>query len=278
MTKLKTRFNVVLLSLMCSLVFAGMLPPGTADALYEGRLSENQGYFRNVNVSRTMNDSVLPANNRCDYTYEGGVGDNAIQSDPNSRRHALPRDLAAGNAGNDKVRYRNYLRQQYNANRCSRGWVRHGVAFIVHTMLGHPPGSPDTLNSADWAEFDTKIINNNDIRMRYRSASSPRINSHSYGYGLFSAPTAAQRDIAFYTDSTPPTDQTFLFTGTNSNYRYEIKLRCANPSGVINTDLSTWSIAQDSAYIQRINSARNPIGGRLGTVVNDAEPGDQVGS
>lgn len=214
--------------------FGLAMQPITAGAAYMGRLGNDQGFFdTNYWPSLVYGDSVMPSSERCDYTTDAGTGWNERprgQDSEYSAKNALPySDVST------KQKYGAYLQARYNSNRCG-GWDRLGVTFVVRTMLGHQPGTPRTLSSADWNEFYEKIINNDLVEMEFVEETQSRYNTHSTGFHAY----GTQEDMLFYTipsGQAVPVDQSLLFEGPNG-YRYEIKLRCANPTGDMRTNVT----------------------------------------
>lgn len=200
-------------------LMAALTMPGSVQA-YPGLANDRGYFFGGAGVGFASHQSVLPWQDAgCTFAGLGGITwNNLIAGNYDSNYMALPL-----NATNSKPEFRNFLWNEYNSARCGT-WTRVGVAFIVHTMLGHTPGRGSTLSAADWTEFDNKIINDPAIGMVFDPAVNPAQNSYTYVSG-------GQRDAFFYTGS--GTEPMYYFTGPGGYY-YGIKLRCANPAGDIN--------------------------------------------
>ena len=213
--------KVAVLSTLLALVFQ---PVASA---YPG-LADNTGYFyASPGVPFAQHDSVLPWTAGCSFAGLGGTTwDNTIAGNYSSPFMAMPLNQSGGSSGN-KTQFRDFLVNQYNLNRCNN-WSRMGVAFIVHTMLGHSPNRVALLGQNDWDEFNARIINNPTITMSYTQSANPVQNS--YGHGFVSGVGGSQ-DMFFYSQAGASGEPMYSFSG--GGYSYSIKLRCANPAGSI---------------------------------------------
>lgn len=220
--KKSTILNVGILAAVLAL----LIQP--AAQAYPG-LNDNTGYFTGSagTTDSSQHDSILPwTASSCSFAgLSGSYWGSVIAGDYNSQYMALPLNQSGGTGGN-KAQFRDFLVNQYNANRCD-GWTRTGVAFIVHTMLGHSPGRSATLSQADWDEFNSRIVNDSAIVMSYNPSANPVQNSYSRGFL-----SGGSKDAYFYQQAGGSAEPMYQFTSADG-YRYNIKLRCANPAGEI---------------------------------------------
>lgn len=192
-----------------------------------GYTFNNRGYFNSANIGPGLHASVLPWMAGCSFAGFGGTAWTSwIAGNYSSNYMALPLNQSGGSGGN-KTQFRDFLVNRYNNNGCS-GWERMGVVFIVRTMLNDPVGSPMSLAASDWDRFNNLITNNPLITMSYDSTGiTSSNNSGAGGY----AGLGGARDDYFYSGSGAYTEPEYTFSGPG--YTYRLKLRCANPTGVI---------------------------------------------
>lgn len=200
---------------------------------YNG-ISDNVGFFTGAAGTSTfaLHDSVLPWNaGSCSFAGLGGATWNSQNMAGNwsSNYYALPNTLT-----NSKTLFRDFIKNKYDSGYCG-DWSRIGVAFIVHTMLGHTPGPGATTNlyapsggfATVWDEYNARIVNNPSINMSFAYWHNPLQNSYQRGWTQ-----AGTRDAYFYNAFGSMEEPIYTFTGANG-YIYSIKLRCGNPAGDI---------------------------------------------
>lgn len=148
----------------------------------------------------------------------------------------------ANNAGNDREQLYDWLRSkaapdgQLTSNRDEVG-----ISFIVHTMLGDPPGGTRRLYASDWTELYNRLVRNPGLDI-YSVTADP----NAYGNGRISFSNNGGTDdfFASYNSGSRPL---IVIEDASNDTRYVIERYCANPVGGLSLPPYFWGVNGSSS-------------------------------